>query len=105
MTANARKMISSRPGNGAPASVDSGIASAAASETAPRRPDHDDHTLTPGRRLLVPATSHAEERRREIREGHRQQEPDQHHRPAHREGADEQLVPRPRIEPVDTAGS
>ena len=39
MTAKVRKRISSRPGNGSPASVASGIASAAASETAPRIPD------------------------------------------------------------------
>ena len=39
MTANVRKMMSSRFGNGSPASVVSGMASAAASETAPRIPD------------------------------------------------------------------
>ena len=38
MTQKARKTISSRDGNGAPASVESGTASAAASETAPRIP-------------------------------------------------------------------
>ena len=54
MTANARKMISSRSGNGAPASVDSGIASAAASETAPRIPDQQTITpCTPGRRQVA----------------------------------------------------
>ena len=40
MTAKVRNRITSRPGNGSPASVESGIASAAASETAPRIPDH-----------------------------------------------------------------
>ena len=38
MTAKARKTINDRPGNAAPASVRSGSASAAASETAPRIP-------------------------------------------------------------------
>ncbi len=38
MTVNARKTISARSGNGAPESVKFGIASAAASETAPRIP-------------------------------------------------------------------
>ena len=36
-------MISSRSGNGAPASVSSGIASAAASDTDPRMPGPADH--------------------------------------------------------------
>ena len=37
-------MTSSRPGNGAPASVSSGSASAAASESAPRMPVHERNT-------------------------------------------------------------
>ena len=40
MTAKVRKRMRLRPGNGSPASVVSGIASAAASETPPRIPDH-----------------------------------------------------------------
>src|SRR3954452_4043829 len=40
MTAKVRKMTSSRLGDASPASVVSGSASAAASETAPRIPDH-----------------------------------------------------------------
>ena len=46
ITQNVRKMISSRAGNGAPASVSSGIASAAASETAPRMPGPAEHDGT-----------------------------------------------------------
>ena len=41
MTANVRKRIRSRPGNGSPAPVVNGIASAAASETPPRIPDQE----------------------------------------------------------------
>ena len=40
ITQNVRKMIRSRSGNGAPECVVKGIASAAASDTAPRMPDH-----------------------------------------------------------------
>jgi hypothetical protein len=41
MTQKVRKMIRSRSGKGAPASVVRGSARAAASETAPRIPDHE----------------------------------------------------------------
>jgi hypothetical protein len=41
MTANVRKRIRFRSGNASPASVVSGIASAAASETPPRMPDQE----------------------------------------------------------------
>ena len=44
MTEKVRKRIRSRPGNGAPSSVASGNASAAARETAPRIPAHDTNT-------------------------------------------------------------
>ena len=40
MTQNERKMISLRPGKGAPEAVESGSARAAASDTTPRMPDH-----------------------------------------------------------------
>ena len=40
MTQKARKISRSRSGNGAPASVSSGMASAAARHTAPRMPLH-----------------------------------------------------------------
>ena len=44
MTANVRKRIRSRPGNGEPSSVSSGSASAAASESAPRMPAQERKT-------------------------------------------------------------
>ena len=44
MTEKVRKRIRSRPGNAAPASVSSGSASAAASDSAPRMPAQERNT-------------------------------------------------------------
>ena len=56
MTANVRKRTRSRPGNGSPESVESGSASAAASETAPRIPAQE--RKTPPRQLDMRPASH-----------------------------------------------
>ncbi len=52
---NVRKTMSSRPGNGSPASVSKGSASAAASETAPRIPAHERNTA-PRASVIRPTT-------------------------------------------------
>ena len=75
----------SRPGNGSPASVASGSASAAASETAPRIPAHE--RKTPPRQL-------------DMRPGEplRRLQDDEHPREPHRDDreADERRVPEER---------
>ena len=106
ITEKVRKRIRSRSGNGAPASVWSGIASAAASETAPRMLDQATSVTSfqPRRRPLGPAISRAhaavEEAQPEPRRSARRSRP--------RETSDrvaEQLAAVVALERVERAGS